>query len=531
MAKKIALGICIIIVLPLLIWLVHMKPGPSSISYPPYDLTAIPTPFDTAGSVTLNWFCLEGDDDSATTFPDYYVLRSQEQTGPFEIIDSVKFESPRATEISRQYRDTSAAPGFSYYYRISCDFDGRTVESNIFGPIAPVIAAAEVSAGKEVAAPSGIIVFPATQLRVYDTPNDAGGSIMLEWKVSASDAAKSLLFNGYDIYRGTGPDGPFEKVGETTGGVSDVERQVKTLRDGRDIINGQEYYYYVAAKWDGQTADSEIAGPAISRQQWFHTGRGVSLILLGILIGSILYYINRAKAGKELFIRKIAGLEAVDEAVGRATEMGKAIFYVPGIQDMNNMQTIAGLTILGRVAKLTAEYETKLEVPVSRSLVMVAAREIVKESYLNAGRPDYYNDDIVYYLTDDQFGYAAGVDGMVIRKKPATIFYQGAFFAESLILAETGNSIGAIQIAGTAMPAQLPFFVAACDYTLIGEELFAASAYLSREPKLLGSLKGQDLGGKLIFLSLALIFVIIATIGAFTESGIVDTIQRMFNVN
>ncbi|UCE67453.1 MAG: hypothetical protein JSU85_05410 [Candidatus Zixiibacteriota bacterium] len=531
MGKKVALGICIIIILPLLIWLVYLKPGPSSVSYPPYDLTAISTPFDTAGSVTLNWFCLEGDNDSAATFPNYNILRSQAPEGPFEGIGSVGFEYPRATDISRQYRDTAVVAGFSYYYKISCDLQGETIESNIFGPISPVMAA-EAAKVEVPVDKSDIMVFPPTQLRVFDTPNDAGGSITLEWKVSASDAAKSLLFNGYDIYRSTSAEGPFEKVGETTGGVSDVDRQVKTLRDGKDIINGQEYYYYVAAKWDGQEANSEIAGPAVSRQQWFHTGRGVSLVLLGILIGSILYFINRAKAGKELFIRKIAGLEAVDEAVGRATEMGRAIFYVPGIQDMNNMQTIAGLTILGRVAKLTAEYETKLEVPVSRSLVMVAAREIVKEAYLNAGRPDYYNDDIVYYLTDDQFGYAAGVDGLVIRKKPATVFYQGAFFAESLILAETGNSIGAIQIAGTAMPAQLPFFVAACDYTLIGEELFAASAYLSREPKLLGSLKGQDLGGKLIFLSLALIFVIIATIGAFSQNAVIsDTIQRMFNVN
>ncbi len=43
------------------------------------------------------------------------------------------------------------------------------------------------------------------------------------------------------------------------------------------------------------------------------------------------------------------------------------------------------------------------------------------------------------------------------------------------------------------MPAQLPFFIAACDYTLMGEELYAASAYLSKEPLMLGSLKGQDL--------------------------------------
>ena len=75
----------------------------------------------------------------------------------------------------------------------------------------------------------------------------------------------------------------------------------------------------------------------------------------------------------------------------------------------------------------------------------------------------------------------------------AAVFLQGKFYAESLIMAETGNSIGAIQIAGTGSPSQIPFFVTACDYTLIGEEFFAASAYLGDDPKLLGSIKGQDI--------------------------------------
>ena len=79
------------------------------------------------------------------------------------------------------------------------------------------------------------------------------------------------------------------------------------------------------------------------------------------------------------------------------------------------------------------------------------------------------------------------------------------------------------------MPAQLPFFVAACDYTLIGEELFAASAYLSREPKLLGSLKGQDIGGKLVFLSLALIFIILITILQYSNLAL--DIARVFEVH
>lgn len=227
---------------------------------------------------------------------------------------------------------------------------------------------------------------------------------------------------------------------------------------------------------------------------WTASGgrRWLSIILL-IFCGSVLLWILIARSGKPIKVRKIAGLEAIDEAVGRATEMGRSILYVPGIQDMNDIQTIASMTVLSHVSKTAAEYDAKIEVPTARSLVMTVARETVQASYLAAGKPDAYNQDLIYYVTNEQFGYVAYLSGMMVREKPAACFYMGAFFAESLILAETGNHIGAIQIAGTAMPAQLPFFVAACDYTLIGEEYFAASAYLSGSPEDLGSLKGQDM--------------------------------------
>ena len=219
------------------------------------------------------------------------------------------------------------------------------------------------------------------------------------------------------------------------------------------------------------------------------------LAVVGFLIcGAVICFIELAKLGRPMKVRKIAGLEAVDEAVGRATEMGRSVLFVPGIQDMNDIQTIAGLNILSHVARTAAEFDAKVEVPTSRALVMTAARETLQGSFLAAGRPDAYNPDLSYYVTDEQFGYVAYVSGMMVREKPAACFYLGSFFAESLILAETGNSIGAIQVAGTAQPSQLPFFVAACDYTLIGEELFAASAYLSGSPEELGSLKGQDVG-------------------------------------
>ena len=230
-----------------------------------------------------------------------------------------------------------------------------------------------------------------------------------------------------------------------------------------------------------------------------------AIILVSI---TIYYYIDRARSGEDIYLRTIPGLKALEEAVGRATEMGKSVLFVPGISDLDQVETITGLNLLGHVAEHTAKYETSLNVPVSKSIVMEAGREICKESYLKAGRPDLYTDDMVHYISDEQFAYAAGVNGIMEREKPAACFYLGKFYAESLVLAETGNSIGAIQIAGTGSAAQIPFFVTACDYTLIGEEFFVASAYLSKKPELVGSIKGQDIVKLLVMIAMVLTLVL-----------------------
>ena len=144
---------------------------------------------------------------------------------------------------------------------------------------------------------------------------------------------------------------------------------------------------------------------------------------------------------------------------------------------------------------------------------MSVSQEVVKEAYIESGRPDAYNPDNVFMAAADQFSYAAALEGMMVREKPAANLLMGYFYAESLLLAETGSATGAIQIAATDAYTQLPFFVTTCDYTLMGEELYAASAYLSRDPKLLGSLKGQDLG-KGIFILVLLLGTLMSTAGS-----------------
>ncbi len=244
----------------------------------------------------------------------------------------------------------------------------------------------------------------------------------------------------------------------------------------------------------------------------FLANRINALVLVLIFSTAVLIYTKWAKEGKILFLRKIPGLDAVEEAVGRATEMGRPVLFVPGIAELDEIETIAGISILGRVAKITAQYDTPLRVPVRYPLVLAAGQEVVEQSYIEMGKKDSYDKDSVRYVAGEQFAFTATVNGYMMRERPATNIYMGAFFAESLLLAETGNAAGSIQIAGTARPEQLPFFIAACDYTLMGEELYAASAYLSHEPVMLGGLKGQDFVKMLIFIAIAL-GVILVTFG------------------
>jgi hypothetical protein len=346
---------------------------------------------------------------------------------------------------------------------------------------------------------------PPTEVKAFDNPNDAGGGITITWKKSADDGQGENDVLRYEILRSTTSGSGYQKVASVLPGE-------ESYTDEEDVKDEVPYYYVVRVTDAEFFYDSAESLPAVAEPQWFNTDRISMLVAVLLFSGLVLLFISWAKGGRELYIRPIAGLAAVDEAIGRATEMGKPVLFIPGIMDMDNIQTIAGITILRRVAQKAAEYGAPLLVPTSKSLVMTTAQEAVKEAYLDAGRPDSYDSDRIRYLTDNQFGYAAGVNGIMVREKPAAIFYMGCFYAESLILAETGHSVGAIQIAGTAMPAQLPFFITACDYTLIGEELFAASAYLSREPRLLGGLKGQDFG-KAIFMLIIVVGIILESFG------------------
>ena len=359
---------------------------------------------------------------------------------------------------------------------------------------------------------------PPQDVRAFDTPSDGGGSLTVLWSPASYDSTVTkyqiLLSEGTTV-----SDPAAMKVVAEFPANQRYVRESKwpwwtrpatrdqhqfTLRNGRgiELKDGTVYGITVAAVLND---DRVIATPvqATPQPNWLNWNQ-MNNLLLALLFGGIVFYAIGTARKREIFLRRIPGLDAVDEAIGRATELGKPILYLTGAHDMSDPSTIAAAVILGRVAKRTAAYETDLLVPHRDPITMAVCQEITKQAYLEAGKPDLYKEDSNFFITSDQFSYTAAVDGIMLRKKPAANFFMGSYFAEALLLTETGASTGAIQIAGTDSDHQLPFFVTTCDYTLIGEELYAASAYLSGEPRLVGGLKGADMLKVLVILVILL---------------------------
>jgi hypothetical protein len=346
---------------------------------------------------------------------------------------------------------------------------------------------------------------PPSGLVAEDVDEDAGRAIALTWRLSPDDTAGDTLVTGYYLERATSPSGPWTLVDSTSAGVhSGTDPSVRR--------NVEYFYRVIAAGPGGRTRALSITGPVQAASQWLNHGRAGVLVFMVMFFAFVIYYILSAQSGRKLFVRRIPGIGAIEEAIGRAAEMGRPVLYIPGIVGIDDIQTIAALDILESVARMAARHDTPITVPVACPIPFTIAEERVRRGHSHAGRTDEYDPDSVRSVPPEPFAGVAAVSGIMTRDRPAAHIYMGSFFADSLVLVESGLSTGAIQIAGTANVHQLPFFLVGCDHTLIGEELYAASACLSGEPRLLGSLKGADLI-KIIIIAVVIVGCVVESMG------------------
>lgn len=236
-------------------------------------------------------------------------------------------------------------------------------------------------------------------------------------------------------------------------------------------------------------------------------------IALVVIIGVVVTRLLRKRGMPPL--RRLPPLDAIPDAIGRATETGTPVVYITGWGgDMGRPTTMASMQILSDISRRAAEYNCRLIFPSHDPVIATVAEDTIAQAAALAGRPEWKNNTESTFLTQSQFGYSAAIEGIVAREKPGAVMLLGTFEGEALILAEAAHQSGAVTISGTDSTIQLSFFLVACDYTLIGEELFAAASMVSRDPRSSGAIWAQDW---LKYLTLTILVVGALMLWAFSQ--------------
>jgi len=229
--------------------------------------------------------------------------------------------------------------------------------------------------------------------------------------------------------------------------------------------------------------------------------------LLGIW--ALMLYLMYSK--KEIWIRRLPALDFIEEAVGRAAEMGRPVVAQgfgsgnSGMQSSIAPMIMAGLAVLGHSARICARHGTMIIASMRSSSVVPVADEVLRTSYRLEGKLEEYLANREEHLPWLQT--QASMVALILREKPATGLLIGAFWHESVQIAEAFGMVGAVQIGGTGRLYQIPFFAAVCDMNLIGEEIYAVGAYINQTPQMLASMATQD-----YFKVASIVFILLGTI-------------------
>lgn len=254
-------------------------------------------------------------------------------------------------------------------------------------------------------------------------------------------------------------------------------------------------------------------------------GRLTLFVLFIIYTLVMIAYVNLGRQGKTVNLRKIPAIDAIDEAVSRAVELGRPVHWTEGhpraskLYDARGVYLVASLSFLSLIARLTAEKGARLLSSVGHPELYPIVKEVVRTSYNVAGHPEDYVDEDIQLMPE--YSYLAAVLGRIVREKPAAHIQIGYFWGQdSVAVPEVAQGEGCFSINGGQVGA-LQYLVVLSDYVLIADELFAASAQISRDPVLIMDMAGLDVN-KAIMIVLIIAGVILSTLGISSLANLIN---------
>jgi hypothetical protein len=267
-------------------------------------------------------------------------------------------------------------------------------------------------------------------------------------------------------------------------------------------------------------------------------------LLLAIFILLLVVALGRARRDPDRPLRAIPGYEFARRAVARSAEAGHPLHLSPGPAAVGESgtgtaETLAGLNLVAALSRQAALTGAALVATTDDAATLALTENEVRQGYAAAGRlneaplvgpitartVEGHAQGVRMLAQRDRLAYAAGATDLIENEGVMHSVVSGGFGPEYLLLGEAQGRNGVPAVAGATDPQALATMMIAADHTLIGEEIFAAGAYLGRQPAHLASLQVQDLVRWLIILLILAGAVLATVLGPDTFATLLDLLR------
>jgi hypothetical protein len=222
----------------------------------------------------------------------------------------------------------------------------------------------------------------------------------------------------------------------------------------------------------------------------------LGLLFILLCLGLILYYILSDHTRAKINLRSIQAFSHFRREVDLAVEAGKRLHISLGRGNINDLQggsAFIGLTILDRCARAASNSDRPPMTTSGDGVITILSQDTLQSTYRSLATEQRYDPTNARLTGLSPMAYAAGAMPTIHDEQISANIFAGHFGTEIALLTEAGERSRSLTVGGSDSIHAQAVLYATSDETLLGEELYAAGAYLGAGVAHSASLRAQDI--------------------------------------
>ena len=231
---------------------------------------------------------------------------------------------------------------------------------------------------------------------------------------------------------------------------------------------------------------------------------GLALVLLAAVL---LFVLSRARRQGRPRFRVVPALARLHRAIGLSVEDGTRLLIGLGgtsLLTRNGGSALAGLGLLHDVARDTSVSDRPPVAVAGEASLALLAQDVLQSGFREAGAVEFFQPSSGRLAGMTPFSAAAATIPMLTDEHVSAAALIGHHGVEAALVADASERSGIVLAGAADDPAAQAALFASASEALIGEEVFATSAYVGGRPAHVASLTVQDVLRWLIILGILL---------------------------